>query len=333
MPILSYTPLIKMTYFHPAFPTALSTGFAVKIITDFVNTKSINIKQAVNFGLFLEAIRIVKRTLGSSFVAGFLSLYCFRQLSRSTVIYLLTRALFSRVYIRMPQVYVFVGIQIILGYFGNYYPEYMEPSYSKFLARITSVNLMDFPTLVKQNYASCVNYHPSTSCIKGTFHFIPKNMLSILKTYAVAHAIPHLLKFNMKTSFRMYLISVSRSTLFLTSYVTIARAVPCLSRYLIGGHNTVLTVGVWMMCGFLILIEKRSRRYEFVLYCLAKAIDMIINKVMNDSCPNKTGKQSISWENFIESVLFGSALYMWSQAVQNKCSHMRKMDRFIGSYV
>jgi hypothetical protein len=331
----------------PYFPDYFATGFGAKLILERFHNKhkdDIQLRNAAMFGLFLESIRlskiaIDKYTKHSSFLSGVVGMYCFSQLSRSTVIYFFVRSCLAvyRIHfpgVKIPRTLIFIFIQLIIGHFGNYGIKYMESSYHKFLARITNVKYDTFPKIIKKNYSDCEGYHPfPKNCLKGNLYTIPTNLFSILQTYGIVHTVPILINFQRalespQSTLINYCTNVGRSTAFLLSYVTVVRAIPCFSRYFFGGHSPQVTVGTWGLCGLFLLLEKSSRRTEFVLYCMAKAIDMMINRVCNTPSNKKLPR-----EREFKTVLFGAALGLWAHSRKVDVSKMKRVDEVISRFV
>lgn len=130
-------------------------------------------------------------------------------------------------------------------------------------------------------WRSCAEvYHPGQSCAVAHASDVPALIVRCLRLYAPVHLVP-LLLFRWRallekpapTAARAA-VAISRSTAFLTAYVTVVKAMLCLQRT--ERHSDAgWQAGVaGVLSGMALSLEAPQRASELMLYCLPKGIDV-----------------------------------------------------------
>jgi hypothetical protein len=152
---------------------------------------------------------------------------------------------------------------------------------AEFIAREVSPNIATvLPQGVRHNYFICALEHPwNTSCTKAHLSTFVGAIGRSLKLYMPLNAIMtvifsgrRLIKDPVNTLTR-YVKSVIRSSVFLSSYVTVAWLVPCTLRRLLKREAIWFYYVNGILSGLCALIEAPGRRIELGMYCLPRALE------------------------------------------------------------
>ncbi|CAH8313137.1 unnamed protein product [Eruca vesicaria subsp. sativa] len=125
----------------------------------------------------------------------------------------------------------------------------------------------------------CSIIHGGESCTKHGLTFILQAYMRALPVYVPVYLIPALIVHRQDLLKKQYsilgkgLLGTARSSLFLSTYCTSAWAWTCLLFRTLDTCNIPLVAIATFPTGLALAIEKKSRRIEISLYCLARAIE------------------------------------------------------------
>ncbi|KAG8097175.1 hypothetical protein GUJ93_ZPchr0013g34430 [Zizania palustris] len=125
----------------------------------------------------------------------------------------------------------------------------------------------------------CSIVHGNQSCAGHFISFLFQAYGRAVPVYVPVYLVPALVVHRQDLSKRPYtilgksLLGTARSSLFLSVYCASAWAWTCLLFRIFQSCNTPLVVLATFPTGLALLIEKKSRRTEISLYCLARAIE------------------------------------------------------------
>ena len=190
----------------------------------------------------------------------------------------------------------------------------------------------DIPLKPLEGYEPCRFTHPTTtSCIKGSFKYFFGSLHRSYKLYIPFNLmVTLLLKRKCKQPLilmKEYLISCTRSSIFLTLYSWITLSSICLFNYI--GLNCLNKAGFsGFLCGLSVIAERKPRRIELGLYCFPRAIQIVWNMLKK-----KKKVKPIPFGEFIFlSGTFGTLfwLYQWEKESINS-HHLSLLNFFLGS--
>ncbi|KAL0661724.1 hypothetical protein Bca4012_098561 [Brassica carinata] len=125
----------------------------------------------------------------------------------------------------------------------------------------------------------CSMIHGGESCTKHGFTFFLQAYMRALPVYVPVYLIPALIVHRQDLLKKQYsilgkgLFGTARSSLFLSTYCTSAWVWTCLLFRTLDTCNIPLVAIATFPTGLALAIEKKSRRIEISLYCLARAIE------------------------------------------------------------
>ncbi|KFK45147.1 hypothetical protein AALP_AA1G350100 [Arabis alpina] len=125
----------------------------------------------------------------------------------------------------------------------------------------------------------CTIIHGKDSCIKHAITFFLQAYMRALPVYIPVYLIPALIVHRQDLLKKQYsilgkgLLGTARSSLFLSTYCSSAWAWVCLLFRTFETCNIPLVAIATFPTGLALAIEKKSRRIEISLYCLARAIE------------------------------------------------------------
>ncbi|KAF8116400.1 hypothetical protein N665_0018s0010 [Sinapis alba] len=125
----------------------------------------------------------------------------------------------------------------------------------------------------------CSMIHGGESCTKHGLTFFLQAYKRALPVYVPVYLIPALIVHRQDLLKKQYsilgkgLLGTARSSLFLSTYCTSAWASTCLLFRTLDTCNIPLVAIATFPTGLALAIEKKSRRIEISLYCLARAIE------------------------------------------------------------
>ncbi|RKP26232.1 hypothetical protein SYNPS1DRAFT_14468 [Syncephalis pseudoplumigaleata] len=152
---------------------------------------------------------------------------------------------------------------------------------AEFVAREISPNLATIYTpRTRHHFAICALEHPwDTSCTQSHISTFIGAMGRSLKLYLPLNAVMTLIysgkkltKDPVKTLLR-FIKSTLRSSLFLSSYVTMAWIVPCVLRYTFKRERIWFYYLNGILSGLCAIIDAPGRRIELGMYCLPRALE------------------------------------------------------------
>lgn len=127
----------------------------------------------------------------------------------------------------------------------------------------------------------CQIVHPGTTCHHDAFQFFLGGIRRSLPVYLPVYLLPALvlrlkkLKRQPKQESKKLLVNISRSTLFLAMYCTVAWLSLCTQRR-ISMLQIPSSASTWLIAsplsGATVLLEKKERRIELALYVLSQAL-------------------------------------------------------------
>ncbi|KAL2918890.1 hypothetical protein HK105_201724 [Polyrhizophydium stewartii] len=151
-------------------------------------------------------------------------------------------------------------------------------------------------------FVLCSIFHPhSPHCIDSVTHAFYKEWYRAMALYGPLNLIMTLIFRGKKTitqpvrTLRQIIVSVLRSSLFLTCYVTAAWTLPCLFRTLRGRDEPWMYYINGIVSGAMVMIEVPGRRLELALYCMPRAIESLYNHLVK--------------KGYARHVPFGEAIY------------------------
>nr|KAJ3418899.1 hypothetical protein HK105_007688 [Polyrhizophydium stewartii] len=151
-------------------------------------------------------------------------------------------------------------------------------------------------------FVMCSFMHPHSShCFDGVTYTFYKEWYRAMALYGPLNLIMTLIFRGKKTitqpvrTLRQIIVSVIRSSLFLTCYVTAAWTLPCLFRTLRGRDEPWMYYINGIVSGAMVMIEVPGRRLELALYCMPRAIESLYNHLVK--------------KGYARHVPFGEAIY------------------------
>ncbi|KAF7731948.1 hypothetical protein EC973_007779 [Apophysomyces ossiformis] len=153
----------------------------------------------------------------------------------------------------------------------------------EFIAEHISPNIATIiPANAKHKYTVCALQHPLyDNCAYSEVMVFQSEFLRALKLYVPLNLIMTLIFRSGQIKTRpMHVLSkfsssCMRSALFLSMYVTIALAVPCTLRRVLGKEKHVIYLLTGAAAGSMTFIEARGRQLELGLYCLPRALESL----------------------------------------------------------
>ncbi|KAH6570204.1 hypothetical protein BASA50_004996 [Batrachochytrium salamandrivorans] len=157
-------------------------------------------------------------------------------------------------------------------------------------AGVSSAKLEIFKEFITQKpheFIMCAFQHPTyESCWQSVIWSIKGEWFRAMSLYAPLTLIMTLifrgrnvLKHPTRAMF-YFVVSVLRSSLFLTCYVTAAWTTPCWFRQMAGYDRPWMYYVNGMIAGSMVLIEVPGRRLELALYCLPRALESLYNSLV-----------------------------------------------------
>ncbi|XP_010916872.2 uncharacterized protein [Elaeis guineensis] len=138
----------------------------------------------------------------------------------------------------------------------------------------------------------CSIVHGNQSCVGHFFSFLLQAYRRALPVYLPVYLVPALIVHRQGLLKRPYtilgksLLGTARSSLFLSIYCSSAWAWTCLLFRTLKRCNIPLVAMATFPTGLALLIEKKSRRIEISLYCLARAIESFFTCMVDAGlCP------------------------------------------------
>ncbi|KAL0696338.1 hypothetical protein Bca4012_063518 [Brassica carinata] len=131
----------------------------------------------------------------------------------------------------------------------------------------------------------CSMIHGGESCTKHGLTFFLQAYRRALPVYVPVYLIPALIVHRQDLLRKQYsilgkgLLGTARSSLFLSTYCTSAWAWTCLLFRTLDTCNIPLVAIATFPTGLALAIEKKSRRIEISLYCLARAIESFFTSI------------------------------------------------------
>eukprot|EP01083_Nonionella_stella_P237981 834338_1 len=152
----------------------------------------------------------------------------------------------------------------------------------------TSSTNIDF----SKGFVPCRVLHPccGDACVAHLRHIFSQVFVKALKLYVPVHLVPVFLKLAFRSSTlpdaSAHLVeNVCRSTTFLTSFVTVFWAAVCGVRRATGRDGPLeIHIGA-ALCGLSLIIEKKERHSEFVVFCAARALHSVTRLVLTSGHP------------------------------------------------
>jgi len=206
-----------------------------------------------------------------------------------------------------------------------YTPEALPPSYQKWISNMAGMDLrlLDYLRLLRNRndhtshtdvlhqyaldygyhphqgdpghgFVSCTLIHPHAPdhCYKNWIHFFRIGFVKSLKIYIPVQFIPLLFRFDkvkadpVRVLLKTFLGALQSST-FLATFIMYIWAGVCIVRNALQEESVYGPMFGTFLCGFSLLLEKKSRRSEFALYVIPRAlISLYIKGFRNGYLPN-----------------------------------------------
>lgn len=119
----------------------------------------------------------------------------------------------------------------------------------------------------------CHVLHPGMGCINDKIEFFPKSLLRSIKLYLPVYLVLFLVSRSRNPL--NFIKNISRSSLFLASYCTLAWLSACSFYKFISPVTRLSLMKHTWVAGLTILIERENRRTELAAYCLTYALDSV----------------------------------------------------------
>eukprot|EP01129_Flabellula_baltica_P014161 TRINITY_DN6725_c0_g1_i1.p1 TRINITY_DN6725_c0_g1~~TRINITY_DN6725_c0_g1_i1.p1 ORF type:complete len:385 (+),score=58.20 TRINITY_DN6725_c0_g1_i1:50-1204(+) len=164
------------------------------------------------------------------------------------------------------------------------FPEQLAPTYRKFLDHHGG-HSHDVYKIIRSGHLhrSCEAVHPELGinmlgCTKFGIRFFYNSLFRSAKVYLPVYVLTFI--FSKKRSLKYGLMNLIQSSVFLSTYCTLAWVSSCaFYRYFQPVQRLYLFLHTWI-AGLALLIERPSRRKELAAYCLTYAIESVYRQLM-----------------------------------------------------